>query len=267
MVYEYCSSEEVIAQLMGRIKLTDATYADDLLNWLRDGINMLRLRQIVTPAVKIITINNHIGCIPCGTVHIDGIVYKGQRLRIGTGKVDARINDKNCKFLASNSETYFAADVNSDGYTKNEQSYLLLRGDDLKGALDNCTTGAYYVPCPNHIQTSFEEGCVTFYYRKMPVDDNGYPLIPDEENLKFGLGWFLMAMLSMGGYKHADARHDYSFCMRESKHWIKKGKGIIKYPSTDQREAHVNLRVNLIPPYGYYEKFMIGGEQPKFVNK
>ena len=157
MIYSYISCEIVIADLISRTRLVDTTYADDLLVWLKDGINMLRLRQMMIPTYKCLEVRSHVTKLPCGLVFIDGIVYKGQRLRLGAGSTDVRIAKGN--YFRDNYQSYFATDPSDPAY-QNIQDYKLVRGADLKPVTDYCTS-EYYIPYPNHLQTSFEEGELT----------------------------------------------------------------------------------------------------------
>lgn len=262
MVYEYCSSEEVIADLISKTRMIDATYADDILEWLRQGINIMRVKQMYTRHNKILEVNDNISKLPCGIRSIDGIFYNGKRLRQGTGSIDTRCSP--FTVLKKDFQSYFTTDTTSDGFTDNEQSYLLLRGDDLKLNNMSVCTENYYIPQPNHLQFSFKCGCVQLFWSKMPVDDRGYPLIPDEENTKYALVWWLMAQLCIGGYKHPDPKMDYDYCEAKFDQFADIGKRKIKRASVDQKEAMVQLTVNLIPPTGYYDSFFINGEQKKF---
>lgn len=259
MIYDYSSSEEVVAELLSKTKLSDASYADDMLLWLKEAIGFFRVRNSLVPTFKPVEIEDHVGNLPCGLITIDAITYNGFRLPHGTGSTDVRVAKK--AFIEQNTDvgTYFVSDTESNGYTKNEQSYLLVRGDDIKPALSRgFCSGDYYIPYPRHIQTSFESGCVMIYYRKYPTDKEGYPLIPSESNCKVSMFWYLMAMLTLSGYKHHNPGHDYSFCIGEHERYKKAARTIMKTWSTDEKESFKNMWVNLIPPVGYYEKFGIG---------
>jgi len=262
MIYSYISSEIIIADFLSKTKLTDSTYADDLLEWLKEGINLLRLRHMTTPSHCYIPISSNIGKLPCGLIYLDGIVYNGKRLRKGTSGIDTRVTDLLIK-EPTKVQTYFATDTTDPAY-QNIQDYKLVRGDDLKPVTEINQT-EYYITFPNHIQTSFKEGCVLVLYRSLPVDKEGYPLIPDEGNIKQALFWWLMAQITLSGYRHADPKMDYDYCEAKFTHYSIEGKGNMKYLSVDQRESLLRLTTNLIPPRGYYEKFFINGEEPKYV--
>lgn len=264
MIYTYKSCEPVIAEFLAKTKMTDSNYADDLLVWLREGMNLMRVRNVLKPSVAVIEVNNQVGKLPCGLVTLDGFYYNGKRLRKGTGVIDTRICKDKDK-VARDYQSYFVSDPTDEGYI-NMQDYRLVRGLDIKQASEDGSNGDYYIPYPNHIQTTFREGKVVCFFRKMPTDDKGYPLIPDEENVRQALFWWLMAQVTLSGFKHADARMNYDYCEAKFGHYAKVGKRILKYWSVDTRQSVLELTCNLIPPHGYYDKFFNHGEQPKYVN-
>ena len=262
-VYVTVSSKEVIAQILTKLKLTDSTYADDILGWLNEAISALRVRKSLQPTNKLLKITDFSHKLPCGLVQLDAVVYNGARLRKGLGVNDTRIQPFN-KVKDTSISTYFS-DPDDPAY-QNAQSYLLLRGDDIKLGTSTKST-EYYITYPNHIQTSFKCGDIILLYRQMPVDDEGYPLIPKEWAYQRACFWYVMGELALTGYRHNDPRMDYEYCESKFKENAKKAKNILKYWSIDERESVMQSSVNLIPPRGYYESFSINSEVPKFVDK
>jgi hypothetical protein len=267
MVFNYTSCEGIIAELISRTKMTDSTYADDLLVWIGQGLNMLRVITMLQPATKEVEIRGGVGELPCNLVYLDGIAYNGARLRQGTGIIDTRVCKDGETLINEDFDSYFVSDPTDEGYINNSQDYRLIRGLDLKQASSYGSTSDYYLLFPNHIQTSFLEGTIVVFYRKMATDKRGYPLIPDDENIRFALFWWLMANLTFGGYKHADPKMDYDYCEAKFKHYGRLGKNKLKEWTIDRRQAVLEMTVSLIPPMGYYDSFFIGGEQAKGIRK
>lgn len=265
MVYNYTSCEPVIAEFLAKVKMTDSNFADDLLVWIGQGLGMLRVWTMLKPKVCTIKVQSFNGELPCGVVKIDGIYYNGYRLRHGTGVVDTRVCKEN--LVKSDYDSYFVSDPEDEGYVNNSQDYRLIRGLDLKHDSSDGCGNDYYIPYPNNIQTSFNCGEVVLFYRSMATDKRGYPLVPDEENMRYALFWWLMAQVTFSGYKHSDPRMDYDYCEKKFLYFGNKGKKKMKYWSVDKRQAVLDMTISLIPPHGYYERFFIGGEQPKFVRK
>lgn len=261
MIYNTVSARVVIARVLRNTRLTDLTYANDILEWLNEAVNRMRTRHQLVPDNKVLKVVDHIAKLPCGLVTIDGIYYNGQRLRLGIGATDTRV-----KFFKNTTpaESYFASDPTDEAY-QNTQDYKLVRGQDLKMATTS-NSQDYYITYPNHIQTSFQYGNVILLFRKQIVDDEGYPMIPDNEHFELACFWYIMGMLAMTGYKHNDPKMDYDYCDQQFLKYSRIAKNKIRIPSEDRRESMKEMFVNLIPPQGYYETFSIGLEQPKHLS-
>lgn len=261
-IYRTTSAEVVIAQVLSKTKLTDMTYADDILVWLGEAINLLKTRSYLEPTHKILDSINNIVDLPCGLQKIDGVVYNGCRLRMGLGVTDARVMP--LSYLNQSKLTTYFSDTSDPAYYPG-QEIELLRGADIT-AFTTVSPTDYYIPYPNHLQTSFNCGKIILFYRTIPTDNRGYPIIPDHEEYRLACFWYIMAWLSFSGYKHAESRMDFDYCMEKFEAHGKKAKYAARAWSMDKKEAYLNFSVNLIPPRGYYECFSINAEQPRPLN-
>lgn len=59
-------------------------------------------------------------------------------------------------------------------------------------SLDNCTREFTYVIQNCILTASMCDGFVDVSYKSIALDDNGFPMIPDNESYKFGLEYFIM---------------------------------------------------------------------------
>lgn len=265
MVYMTRSIYQTLARVIRTARLSDLTYADDMLEWAREGMGRLMIRWRLDKLHKEIEIKNHTGDLPCGLVSLAAVRYQGRRLRKSTSSVDIRClkwhdvkNDVN---------SYFLTDTTVQPEAVNSQNTILLRGLNIKELAQPLDTGDYYDLQYNKIKTSFKEGCITIYFTKQPVDKDGYPMIPDLEEAEAALFWYICAQLCFTGYKLPDPNMDFRYCDAKATEFFRKAKNIIKTQSEDEKESTVQLLNNLIPPSNYYNTLFVGGEQRKYVNK
>lgn len=269
-VYNSTSCEEVIGRVLRNTRMTDITYADDIYEWLGEGIGRLMVRWKLKRFFQDLTIKDNMSKLPCGMQALNGVFYKGHRLRVGTGSIDARVQPLNKLAIGTDSSSpdssfYFKSNTDPKLLT-NSQDLFYIRGTDIT-PVQTLSIQDFYQLELDYIKTSFKTGTVTIFYRRIDVNEDGYPLIPDLEEAKLALFWYVMGNLAMTGYKHTDPRMDYEFCEVRADKWFRKAKNLITIPNEDELESAKNLNVNLIPPSTYYETFFIGGEQRKFVVK
>lgn len=259
MVYLTTSIKPIIARVIRNTRITDMTYADDMMEWIGEGLNRMLIRWRLEKTHKVLEIKSHSAKLPCGLVDLSAVIYKGARLRKGTSSIDVRI-----KKTVSEEElsTYFVHDTNITAEDLNTQNYQLLRGDDIKQV--STTEGpAFYDLQYNYIKTSFETGFITIAYTIAPIDKEGYPLAPDLEEAREALFWYVCSRLCFTGYKLPEPSMDFKYCDFKATEFFRKAKNIIKTQSVDELEAQVQLLNRLIPPDNYYTTFFMNGQERK----
>ena len=261
MVYLQTSVKPVIGRVIRNTRMTDMTYADDILEWIGEALNRMLIRWRLEATYKVLDIKDYSATLPCGLVTLNGVLYNGCRLRKGTASYDVRIGS--WSELVENQESYFVHDTTIQSTDINAQNYTLLRGQDLK-QVSTADSSNFYQLQYGTIKTSFKEGQIVIFYKIAPVDKEGYPLVPDLEEARQALFWYVCSMLAFSGYKLPNPEHNYEFCEFRAEKFFRKAKDIIKEQSEDEKEATVQLLNNLIPPPNYYESFFAGGEQSKY---
>lgn len=244
MVYKTCSVKEVIGRIARNTRITDSSYIEDLLEWIPEGINKLQTHFSLITCYKNLEIKNNTAKLPCGLVSIEAVLYKDKRL-ILTGFQGTS------DFILSNElesqGAIFTPDTN--GLLKNNLQERIngtyLRTKDINSS-------HYYKLQLDYIQTSFNEGNITIFYTKQPVDCDGYPMIPDNDNYKEALYWYCLMKMMEAGYEHSifDWRHCWN--MWENI-YLPRAIGEIKYPDVDRYDRLHRATVRLIPPFNYYE--------------
>jgi len=293
MIYQTTSSEEIIGRIFRSTRITDITLADDIIEWIGEAYGRMLIKWRLPKAYLKLTVDEFKVKLPPNLKSLDAIYYNNNRLRYGMSDTSPEIRP--WAGFQDQVDTYFATDTTSSYHTEanepstqdsqyytdyvsanpqissvllsgNEPSYGLARGLDLK-MLTNIQTYDYYVVENGYIKTTFEYGDIWIFYKCLPLDERGYPMIPDIEEFKNGLFWYILSMLNMIGVKLNDPKMDYEFCEYRAERFFRKAKNIIKTMSTDEKEAMLQMWINLIPPSNYYSTFFNNAEQPKYVSK
>lgn len=263
MVYKTVSCKEIIGRLLRRTRTTDSSYMDDLLEWIPEAMDKLKTRQQYFTCYKTLHIKNYSAKLPCGLVWLEAVSYNGFRLREGSSIVHpASIPSLEVGLTNATATTIFVPDT--EVAIENHLD-VRISGTDLI-ALDTSSNGQYYKIQLDYIQTSFEEGDIVIYYLKRPVDIEGYVLVPDNEDYKEAIFWYLKMMMIEAGYE--DPIHQWKDCY-ELFYNVHGPRAItdISYPSVDTIESLKQSTSKLIPPQHYYDDFFINAEQYNGVNK
>lgn len=274
--YPLRSAKEVLANVARNTggKLPSG-YNDDILEWLPEGIDLLTRTpmQETTSTPDINSANalytqNHVVCLPKDLGAILAVEDEfGKRLSEGGDITD--ITSQTTVYHTGNESTAARATVfevnpldhqTSDGTpTTQPGTSIPLYGSDLTQTNNTVGQANYYKVSGNHLQTNFECGFVRIHYLRRPIDAEGYPLIPDNQNLRSALYWYVLMMLIGAGYQHPV--FTYEKCESQFELYGARAIGEITYPTFDEMARLHRSFIRLVPPDHFERDFFIGSEQ------
>lgn len=111
----------------------------------------------------------------------------------------------------------------------------------------NASTEESYSLNPNYIVTSFESGEIDISYKALPLDEEGYPLIPDNVYFKEALFWYCVKQMILGGYVPKVAQLTYEFADNKWKFYCTAARNKANYPDIGQYQRFAETWVGLIP--------------------
>lgn len=165
MVYTTCSINKVFAQIYRDFKPSYSGWVEDAVEWIGDAIDIMRCGGNYTTIKKTVEVIDFRAKLPCDIKSLMGVAYNGYRLPRNGG-------------IASN----------------------LLTSSDFNTLPESISES--YVLNPNRIDTSFQTGCVDFFYRGIETDCDGYPVVIDDPKFREALTWYVIMKLLGRGFKH-----------------------------------------------------------------
>lgn len=255
-----------------------STYHDDLLEWIPEALGMLQVTNTLTVTSTgdvncpgELLVRNHCVPLPCGFVTVIAIEDEnGSRLPEGGDVTDITSQTSLRHNTNTNNARVNVFEVNpfvhqtEDGLPTDEPGTTppwYRTGVDLTLQPTSPTQKDYYKIQGNYLQTSFECGFVKMHYYQIPVDSEGYPLIPNNENFKQALEWHIIRRLIGAGYEHKV--FDYKYANEQFEIYAARGMGEVSYPTPDTMARINHSTVRLIPPTHFSEDFFVNSEQPE----
>jgi hypothetical protein len=224
MSSSWTSMGQVIGRAMRRNGLKDTSLIPDLNEWTAEAMELLQLTLTLEHTFEVIESRFHKAKKPCGCAEVYAAEYCGYRLGQNNTVRDPRGN-----FLYTSEFTKVTQmDWHSGEWYKEEGSYIL---------------------------TSFPEGAVTLFFGKVPVDRDGFLMIPNDGSYKEAITWFLLARLDGRGYP----TKGYTGPQMDQMFEKFAGRAIesITMPSVEKVEATKNQLIQLLPNEDYYASMFI----------
>lgn len=264
MIYTSVSIDEVIAKVIRNTRITDSSYIADMAEWIPEAMARLRTKYELEKVYQDVCIEFHKGALPCGTVHTRAIEHKGHRLMQANSSrsLDApRSTDdvSNAPLGTTNGFLSIMTQRNTPEdsiiYDSTAVQLVTINEEQCRGL--PCETGAWYEPDMDFITTSFATGIIRVHVTRIKLDNNGLPRIPDNENYKEALYYYVRAKMIESGYD--DKVFTWDKLMMPVTGLFEtigaRAIGQIRYPAVDSMEAKVNGMTRLIPAENYFDQF------------
>lgn len=260
MIFRSTSVTEVIGRVVRNTRLQDSSFIQDMFEWIPEAMGQLQTRMPLTYEYHDIEVHFHKGKMPCGLYYLIAVEYEGRRLPYSSTAKHYRtghfIQDK---FQDTSTLNTFTATVATEENeeTGNPMWSTIWSQDNPPPPVENVDqmhTTHWYSTELDWVTTSIRDGILRLHYYAQPLDQEGMPLIPDNENYKEALYWYVRAKMIGAGFQDPVYKDDTEL-MQRFEVYGRRAINEITYPTPDQKEQQVRTQVRLIPPMNYWENF------------
>lgn len=268
MIYKTVSSKQLIAKVIRDFGIKDNDWVADAIEWIGEGAaaigvfaGMKKKSTGNEGTDTAITVANHRAELPCDLESLIAVEYLGQRLPYGA---DHTVYGLVCDDRTT--DMYPASGLNTGELLPGLQESLTSVQVYNLDSNTNKIAGEYYVINPNYIITSFESGHIKLHYNAFPVDDEGFPEVPDDYAYHTALSWYILKMILARGFEHPVFRYQDA-----ETRWFdyrQLAANNAKYPSIDKMERFKNQWMRLIPnPMAWHDFYMSTEQQENIHNR
>ena len=155
--------------------------------------------------------------------------------------------------------------INANPANRSVLAGLLLDNNPSLDAGTSTTGDVVYVITPGGwIKTNQETGYLMVAYQAIPLDLDGYPLVPDDQTFLEALYWYINVKLMYPDWVAGKIRDAVYYDARRSwNFYCKQAYGTAMMPAADQLESFKNSWLRLIPEINEHSTFFstLGQEQ------
>lgn len=274
MAYSSTSIQEILGRIIRNLdNKLPSHYIDSMLEWIPEAVEQLR-----TPFTLYKTSTPNVGCsgefvtknwavrLPCGLVELLSVEDQfGQRIHKSGAQLAFPSPSKQRSQLAGGDARVTDFITRTDGITTGNASgpSVPWDGSNIK-LLEQPVTALSYDLQLDWLLTSEESAFVKLHYYALPVDEAGYPLIPNVPEYKEALYWYVMGKMIGSGFVHPvipASIQGIEFCENKFNTYAGRALGEIKMPDQDRMIKLYNSTVRLIPPVHFYDDFFVGSSE------
>jgi hypothetical protein len=217
MITKFKSFKSIIAGLYRDLGINTEINEQEIGEWIGEALNLIGSYAQLEEVSSIISVANHRVLLPCGFLYPKDITFNGRPLSWST------------KSAANN---YQCEDCNR---------------------IPSCCTDYNFYISDGYIHTSLPEGDLCIVYLSIPVDEEGYPLVPDNVYFDKALKAYCTYMLDRIQFRrglipdkvYQESKIDWLF-------YVNSARGSANMPDSAQMERLKRVWVRLIPKQGEY---------------
>lgn len=218
MITKFKSVKSILNKLYRDLDANTELNQSNIIEWVGEAMSMIGAYSQYRNVSANPTISNYRVPLPCDFVYLIDISYNGKPMSYQN------------KSMLNN---YLCPDCNTVPHC--------------------CTSETFYIE-NGYLNTSFEEGEICIIYQAVMVDDEGFPMIPDNVYFDKALASYCTYMLDRIAYRKGklpekimrDSERDWYF-------YVNSARGSANQPSLAELENLKNLWVRLMPLQNEYK--------------
>ena len=288
MVYKYVSVKRVIAKVFTDLDLKEGDHrVTDMVEWCGEGLMKIGAFPSLSTRITgkggkpLLEIVDYQVKLPCDITTMNQVAYSSSEngpfypMTYSSSSFDAQIPNTTVPSIVTETtnegpvvklamslynETYVQAleRINTNPVIREQLAGLLYNtspastGRDT-GSLSNDYT---YVVSGNYIKTNLRTGYLMISYQAVPVDNEGYPMIPDNESFEEAIYWYINMKLTYPEWKMGRVRDAVYYDAKSSWNFYRKqAYATALMPNTDQLESIKNAWLRLVPEIDEHSTF------------
>lgn len=225
MITGYTSLKTVIAKLYRDLKISSEINEGYVVEWCAEALSKIGAYSQFVETKECLTLTNGRVTLPAGFYRLKDIAYKNRSLSWSTESMLVEYGCEGCVIPTCCSDYHF--------YISQNTIITDINIDDNSGTTDIC-----------------------IIYIGVPVDDDGYPLIPDNVYYMEAMAKYVTYMMDYGDWRKGNipdkvfqkSENDWLF-------YVNSARGAANMPSLHQLENLKNMWVRLIPKQNEYNGF------------
>lgn len=224
-------ADNIIAKVFRDLKPDQEDFVIDAYEWIGEALGLIGAAPQYIDDSAIVKINNYRGLIPCGADYIKQVGYKPVKDK--TFEEGKKVLDDIIPMTEATGTTH---EVNQEDEEQNIEYQ------------------ASYILNGNYIRTPFESGEIVIFYKGFPLDEQGYPKVPDSASYSQALYWYIVMKLAESGFKHP-AGISFLHAEQRWKKYCAQSFTEAIYPSIDNYEAFRRQWTDMVQSLNQHDTF------------
>ena len=273
MIYKNISSKAIIRKVFRDLNPSGDNWIEDAIEWIGEALEHIGSAAQFETKRCVIEIVDYKAVLPKCLYYINQVSSSGitgGQVSTELATIKKKIDDLTTSLAANPNQNlnYQLRDLSSrviileSSYFKDPSTLTPLKygtatfPKDIhcnKCVNEGASSDDWYVIENGYIKTSFKTGEVCMSYAAFPIDEECYPLVPDDISFKEAMFWYVYKKLILLGKNKGMNGIDYVFADKQWKYYCTQARNAANYPDLAKYASFMNQWVRLIPELNNHE--------------
>ena len=271
-VYKTKSSKTIIRKIFRDLRPKSDDWIDDAIEWIGEALEHIGAASQLCQKQCVLDVKDHKVLMPSDLYYINQVAINNSVSTVSSTELDSltdKVKDLQDQIKIAQDAGIAYADTASilheinnrivvveNVYFKNHNQLQPLQygSSNFHKSMhcDGCVNenssheDTYIVDC-DYIKTSFASGKICISYMAFPIDEDCYPLVPDDISFSEAMFWYIYKKILLSKPDFKGNGIDYSFADQQWKYYCTQARNAANYPDIDKYESFMNQWVRLIP--------------------
>ena len=261
-IYKTISSKVIIRKIFRDINPNTDNWVDDAIEWIGEALEHIGSAPQLIKRTCVLTTKDYKAALPNDLFYIkqvalnetEGGVSISQQIDTLSELIDDIVSETGTSNYTLNQiNSRLQVLENELGESDNMSILTKCRTNFPKTADcpdcindNNLPSKCYYVEA-DKIKTSFSAGKICLSYMAFPVDDECFPLVPDDISFKEAMFWYVYKKMLLGNMTPSQNGIGYEFAEMQWKYYCTQARNAANFPDIDGYESFMDQWVRLIP--------------------
>jgi len=273
------SSKSIVRKIFRDLRPGYDTWIDDAIEWVGEALEHIGATGQLIQKQCVLTVSNHKVLLPTDLYFINQVSINNTVTENTSKELDTlttQVKELKASIIAAQEEGLEYSNISTELHQINsrivllENVYFTQQDNNMQplqyGAstfhrsmhCDDCVNENTkyedtYIVDNGYIKTSFVSGKVCLSYTAFPIDEECYPLVPDNISYREAMFWYIFKKLLLQSDLMLNDRRfksngiDYNYADQQWRYYCGQARNEANFPDIDRYESFMNQWVRLIP--------------------
>jgi len=248
MIYTTTSVKRVLNKIHS-LRINTNEYDSDMIMWMGDALDHIGATMQLELEACMVKIQNFRAVIPRGLYTLEWVGFSGNVPGASWISLPTADGIEGLEYGLDDSIKQININSIQPAYYRGTSVIMSIASDRLANRTNSGAVG--FTLTPGFIKFDVATGFAFIVYKKFPLDEEGFPLIPNDASFVDACMWYCVMMLILAGYEFKSI--NYTMAVNRWEMYCTQARNSGLVPDVPMAESYKDAFARLVPQFNSYD--------------